>query len=164
MDRIGYFVSVNTSEPGKTMAKATSSSDIRGVTMLNPAFAGNASIDKFDADDNLLKQYDFVGFAGFVPVIDNGRCTVNERCISDDNGTAVPSPNNMGYLVIERIDENHILILVEPQADMLVRIKENITDIENDIAGLNFLPVTELPEDAGENPNTLYLVVDGGDA
>lgn len=131
-DRIGYFVSVDTSEPGKTMVKATSSSDVRGVTMLHPAFAGNASADKYDTDGNLMKQYAYVGFSGFVPVIDNGTCTVNGRCMPADDGTAVPSSNNLGYQVIERIDSTHVLVLVEPQADMMVRIKEDVSQLSEE--------------------------------
>lgn len=134
-DRIGYFVSVDTSEPGKTMVKATSSSDVRGVTMLRPAFAGNASADKYDADGNLLPQYTYVGFAGFVPVIDNGTCEVNGHCMPSDDGTAIPSTNNMGYQVIERIDDTHVMILVEPQADMMVRIKEDVSKLSEEKVG-----------------------------
>lgn len=135
-DRIGYFVSVDTNEPGKTMVKATSTSDVRGVTMLHPAFAGNASADKYDSYGNLLKQYDYVGFAGFVPVIDNGTCEVNGHCMPSDDGTAIPSPNNMGYQVIERIDNTHVLVLVEPQADMMVRIKSDVSQLSEEIANL----------------------------
>ena len=40
-----------------------------------------------------------------------------------DDGTAIPSDNDMGYHVIDRIDDAHILIAVEPGADMLNRIK-----------------------------------------
>lgn len=126
-DRTGYFASVDTSEPGKTMVKATSTSDVRGVTMKQPAFAANASVDKYDSEGNLLRQYDYVCFAGFAPVIDNGTCAVNGRCMPADDGTAVPSSNNMGYQVIERIDDTHVLVLVELQADMMVRIKEDVT-------------------------------------
>lgn len=128
-NRIGYFVAVDTSEPGKTMIKATADSDVRGVTMEHPGFSANASSDKYDADGNLLKQYDYVCFAGFAPVIDNGLCTVNGKCMPADDGTAVPSPNNMGYQVIERIDDTHVLVLVEPQADMMVRIKEDMDEV-----------------------------------
>lgn len=142
-DRIGYFVSVDNSEPGKTMVKATSSSDVHGVTMLHPGFSGNASADKYDSEGNLLKQYDYVGFAGFVPVIDNGTCTVNGRCMPSDDGTAIPSPNNMGYQVIERIDDTHVLILVEPQADMMVRIKEDVTANKKSISELNDKKITK---------------------
>lgn len=130
-DRIGYFVSVDNSEPGKTMIKSTSASDVRGVTIAQPAFAVNASTDKYDAEGNLLPQYSYVCFAGFAPVIDNGTCEVNGRCMAADDGTAVPSINNMGYQVIERIDDSHVLILVEPQVDMMVRIKNEMQNVKS---------------------------------
>ena len=136
-NRIGYFVSVDGTEAGKTMVKATSMSDVRGITMSHPAFAANASADKYDADGNLLKQYDYVGFAGFVPVIDNGTCTVNGRCMPSDDGTAVPSSNNLGYRVIERIDDMRVIVLVEPQSDMIVRIKDDIIQLFDDISNLS---------------------------
>ena len=129
-DRIGYFVSIDTSEPGKTMVKATSTSDVRGVTITRSAFSANASSDKYDEDGNLLSKYNYVCFAGFATVIDNGTCEVNGKCMPADDGTAVPSSNSMGYQVIERIDETHILVLVEPQADMMVRIKDDISDLQ----------------------------------
>ena len=136
-NRIGYFVSVDGTEAGKTMVKATSMSDVRGITMSHPAFAANASADKYDADGNLLKQYDYVGFAGFVPVIDNGTCTVNGRCMPSDDGTAVPSSSNLGYRVIERIDDMRVIVLVEPQSDMIVRIKDDIIQLFDDISNLS---------------------------
>ena len=132
-DRIGYFVSISSCVSGISMSKATSESDIRGVTMERPGFAANATVDKYDSNGNLLQKFNYVGFAGFVPVIDNGTCTVQGRCVSSDEGTAVPSPNNMGYQVIERIDNAHILILVEPQADMLVRIRNDMSTVESKV-------------------------------
>ena len=127
-DRLGYFVSVSKTEDGITMTKATPTSDVRGVTISHPAFSANASDDKFE-NEELKKEYDYVAFAGFGTVIDNGTCTVNGRCMTDDNGCAVPSTNSMGYQVIERVDDNHILILVEPSADMLNRIKSDIDEL-----------------------------------
>ena len=41
----------------------------------------------------------------------------------------MPSPNEQGYQIVERVDANHVLILVEPQADMMVKIQSNIDDI-----------------------------------
>ena len=122
-DRIGYFVAVDMNSPGIMMTKANSSSDVRGVTVKAPAFSGNCTSGKFDKNGELVKQYDFVAVMGLVSVIDNGTCTVSERCMPADDGTAIPSDNDMGYHVIERIDDTHILIAVEPGADMLNRIK-----------------------------------------
>lgn len=125
-DRIGYFVAVDTGTSDITIGKATSTSDVRGVTVSTPAFSGNCSYDKFDDNGNLLKQYSYVAVMGIVPVIDNGTCTVNGRCMPSDDGTAIPSDNNLGYHVIDRIDDIHILITVEPGADMIQRIKNDI--------------------------------------
>lgn len=127
-DRLGYFVSVSKTEDGITITKATSTSGVRGVTISHPAFSANASDDKFE-NEELKKEYDYVAFAGFGTVIDNGTCTVNGRCMPDDNGCAVPSNNSMGYQVIERVDDTHVLILVEPNADMLNHIKTDIDEL-----------------------------------
>ena len=135
-DRIGYFVSIDDSTSGTTMVKSMSTSDVRGVTVSAPAFSGNCADSKFGEDGELLKQYDYVAVMGMVSVIDNGKCTVNGRCMAADDGTAEPSPNNMGYQVIERVDDTHVIIAVEPEADMMVRIKSDVTDVQNDVADL----------------------------
>ena len=69
-----------------------------------------------------------------VKVYDNGTCTIGARCICDDNGCAKPSTNNMGYEVIDRLDENSIQILIEPSGDMLNRIKDDVTVIEGNMS------------------------------
>lgn len=129
--RIGYFVSI----AGTTMVKSKSTSDVRGVTVLAPAFSDNCPKDKFDTDGNLLKKYNYVATMGLVSVVDNGTCTINERCMPDDNGCAIPSTNNMGYKVIDRIDDTHILIVLEPTTDMIQRIKTDIDILNQDIGG-----------------------------
>ena len=132
-NRIGYFVAIDDTTAGTTMVKAKSASDVRGVTVSAPAFSGNCSDDKYDSNGNLLKQYDYVAVMGMVSVIDNGKCTVNGRCMPNDSGTAVPSPNNMGYQVIDRIDSTHVLIAVEPEADMMVRIKSDVGELQKNL-------------------------------
>ena len=130
-DRIGYFVCVDNTTAKMAMRKATEIDDVRGVTITAPAFSGNCSNDKFDSDGNLIAKYSFVAVMGNASVIDNGTCTVNGRCMPTNDGTAIPSPNSMGYQVISRIDATHVLIMVEPQADMLVRIKNDVTQKAN---------------------------------
>lgn len=137
-DRIGYFVCVDNTTAKMTMRKATEIDDVRGVTITAPAFSGNCSNDKFDSDGNLIAKYSFVAVMGNASVIDNGTCTVNGRCMPTNDGTAIPSPNSMGYQVISRIDATHVLIMVEPQADMLVRIKNDVTqkaDLPKTVSG-----------------------------
>ena len=164
-NRIGYFVSVSKTEAGITMVKATSTTDIRGVTVETPAFAAGASSDKFNSEGKLLDKYAFVAFAGFVNVYDNGSCSIGGRCMSDDNGCAIPSSNNMGYEVIDRIDENTIQIIIEPSGDMIQRIKTDITELENVVETntpirltqeeYNALPDTKLTD------NKVYMITDG---
>ena len=135
-NRLGYFIAV--AEVGDNtikIRKATSHDDVRGVSVYNPAFSGNASEDKYGQDGELLPQYNYVGIMGIIPVIDNGRCTVNGRCMPADDGTAVPSSNNMGYAVLERVDATRVLIAVEPAADMVQRIKTDMEALEALIGG-----------------------------
>lgn len=130
-DRLGYFVAI--AEVGDNtikIRKATSTDDVRGVAVYNPAFSGNASRDKYGEDGELLAQYNYIGVMGIVKVIDNGLCSVNGRCMPGNDGTAVPSANNMGYAVLERVDATHVLIAVEPGADMIQRVKTDIEAID----------------------------------
>lgn len=124
-DRIGYFVSLS---DGDNIVKADRNSKVLGVTVESPGFSNNFTKDKYDENCNLLQQYDYVNFLGYSIVIDNNTCTVNGRCIPGDDGTAIPSNSDSGYRVIERIDDNRILILVEPQEDEIHRVKEVVLD------------------------------------
>lgn len=128
-DRAGYFVCFDHDSEGFTVKKAGVDDDVRGVSITNPAFASNVTPDKYDDKGLLLPKYTYIGWTGFVPIIDKGRCTAGGRCMPDSDGTAKPSSNNMGYQVIERIDDSRVLILVEPQGDMIQRIRTDITDI-----------------------------------
>lgn len=130
--RIGYFVTAEESDITEEvlMVKATAGSDIRGVTMESPGFAANAGDYKFDEKGELLPQYDYVGFSGFIPIIDNGLCSVNGWCKCGDNGTAIPADGATGFRVIERVDETHVLILVEPQGSIATLIEKD-TQIVN---------------------------------
>lgn len=159
-NRLGYFVAIAEVGDNTTkIRKATSADDVRGVTVYNPAFSGNAAKAKYGADGELLPQYNYVGIMGIIPVIDNGRCSVNGRCMPADDGTAVPSTNNMGYAVLERVDATHVLIAVEPGADMVQRIRTDMEALERQIAGggggSGLPPVTE--SDNGK----ILKVVDG---
>ena len=154
-NRLGYFVSI--AEVGDNtikIRKATSEDDVRGVSVYNPAFSGNASKDKYGADGELLPQYNYIGVMGIVKIIDNGRCSVNGRCMPSDDGTAIPSTNNMGYAVLERVDERHVLIAVEPGADMIQRVKADIKAIEEQIENGDF--------GGGGSPTISVQEIEGG--
>ena len=133
-DRTGYFVCADVPVHGIVMKKATSTDDVKGVTISAPAFAGNYSKDKVDANGNLLPKYSYVAIIGFVPVRDNGTCEVGGRCMPDDNGCAIPSSNSMGYQVVNRIAPDKVLIIIEPNGDMVQRIKTKVNDIQSNTA------------------------------
>ena len=135
-DRTGYFVCANVPVNGIVMKKATSTDDVKGVSILAPAFAGNYSKDKVDSNGNLLPKYSYVAIIGFVPVRDNGTCEVGGRCMPDDNGCAIPSSNSMGYQVINRIDDNRVLIIIEPNGDMVQRVKTKINALQENVENI----------------------------
>lgn len=127
-DRIGYFVTSDNSKSSANIVKANSTSNIRGVTVEKPGFTANAGEYKFDSEGNLLFKYNYVLNSGIVTVRDNGKCVVGSTCMSNDAGIAIPSTNEMGYNVISRIDESHIIIYIEPQGNTMVKLKN---DMEN---------------------------------
>lgn len=133
-NRLGYFVAI--AEVGDNtikIRKATSTDDVRGVSVYNPAFSGNASKNKYGADGELLPQYNYIGVMGIVSVIDNYCCEVGGRCMPADDGTAKKSDNNMGYAVLERVDNKHVLIAIEPGADMIQRVKKDVEALETQL-------------------------------
>ena len=129
-DRTGYFVCIADDVHGTGMRKAKPTDDVRGVVVTQPAFAGGATADKFDENGQLLPKYDYVGIMGLVAVIDDGSCVVNERCMPNDEGIATASNNNLGYHVIERLDRRSVLIAIEPNGDMVQRIKTEVEELQ----------------------------------
>ena len=142
-DRIGYFVCIDNNTPGTTMRKATSSDDIRGVTVASPAFAGGCSSDKYvntessdsdadpDADSraDLLPQYDYVAVMGIVPIIDDGTCVINGRCMPNESGIATHVSGDHGYRVMDRIDTTHVLVAVEPGTDFQYKLSMEVASV-----------------------------------
>lgn len=141
-ERIGYFVGADTEHSAGMIKKATSHSDIRGVSMAAPGFASNSPSGRYNDDGSLLPQYCYVGLMGFAPVIDNGRCAVNDRCMPGEDGTAVKDPTGNGFLVVERIDESHVLILIDPDADLILKISDMVEDAVSKSTSLKFENVT----------------------
>lgn len=123
-DRVGYFVCANPNNPH--IIKGTANDDIMGVTVSAPAFAGNCSSDKFDSNGALLPKYSYVVTTGFVSVIDNGTCTVGNRCMATSDGTAGPVDGNYGYLVMGRVDASHVTIFVDPSITAQYKVKNYI--------------------------------------
>ena len=128
-DRTGYFVSIDPTVPGPEIKIAASTEDVRGAIMRNPGFSANATKDKFDANGELSPKYAYVGIMGLVPIIDKGRCTINQKCMPADDGTAIPANSDFGYQVADRIDENTVLVVIEPNADAINRIYAEMAKI-----------------------------------
>ena len=125
-DRAGYFVCVDLNNPGINIRKGTANDEVTGVTVSAPAFAGNCSSDKFDSNGALLPKYSYVVVTGIVSVIDNGTCTVGNRCMPISDGTAGPVDGNYGYLVMRRVDARHVLIFVDPSVTAQYKVKNYI--------------------------------------
>ena len=156
-DRIGYFVCFDVPTSGIIMRKANADDDVKGVTVSNPSFAGNCTKDKFDENGKLLPQYEYVGVIGLVPVHDNGQCVVGERCVPADDGLAAPSPNDKGYQVVERYNENMILIAVEPNGDMVYRLQEQIYALSGASGGSGISAIVEEINAGGLDYGIYYI-------
>lgn len=131
-DRVGYFVCIDTNEPGVMIRKGNSNDGIKGVTVTAPAFSGNCSDDKFDENGFLLSNYSYVAITGIVKVIDNGDCIVGERCMPTSDGTAGPISGDYGYLVLNRVDDTHVLISIDPSIAAQYKFKKYIdTEYKN---------------------------------
>ena len=117
---------VRLTDGGNKISLATSNADICGVTTDSAAFVENYGV---------VSDYTaLVGTLGVVTVIDNGTCTVGDTCMSDDNGYATPSSNNMGYRVMERVDATKVKVAVKPNDDMIQRIKTDVATLNSGLA------------------------------
>lgn len=112
-NRVGYFVGINNTG---NIFKAGTNTIIRGVTVSAASFSTGC------ADNSAISPaYAYVALIGIVSIIDNGTCTVGERCMPGTNGTAIPADGSYGYLVIHRIDDAHVQIVLEPGVDYQYR-------------------------------------------
>jgi len=125
-DRIGYFVAADMERSAAMVKKADAESEVWGVSMAAPGFASNGGSTRYDDQSNLISSYCYVGLMGFAPVIDNGTCTVNGRCSPGADGSAVPDTTGNGYLVVERVDDIHVLILLEASSSAKKYVQDHM--------------------------------------
>lgn len=116
--RDGYFVAINLTNAPKVEI-ANSKSDIAGVSVAKAAF-----VESYTSTSESNKAYTLVATMGLADVIDNGKCTVGHKCVPSDTGTAVPSTDGTGYLVVSRTDSTHVKIAVMPNADAIQRLRQ----------------------------------------
>lgn len=58
-------------------------------------------------------EWDAVGTHGQLVVLDDGSCEINGYCAVADNGAATKADGKTEYRVIERLDDNHIRIVIK---------------------------------------------------
>lgn len=132
--RYGYFVNVTYGDNGLTIKKATSTNDVYGVVVDRLGFAANCPDDRLASTGYLTTDYGFICCSGFATVIDNGRCTVGGMCVPNSDGTAIPTTNTVGFKVLDRVDNTHILIFTEPSMGIINYINTINTNISNHLA------------------------------
>ena len=134
-DRIGYFVSISYDTYNKSLIvnKATSINDVYGVAVDKAGIALNCDESKLDNDGDLMLKYAYVCTSGFATVIDNGKCTVGQMCVPNSLGTAVASDDSVGYKVVSRIDDRHVLIFVDPCMQAINNFQGNVDNVKNSL-------------------------------
>ena len=145
-DRCGYFVTVAEYDDGLIIDKSKYPYDVCGIVVRNAGFVSNCTEDKLDKYGQLLSKYAYVCTSGIVPVKDNGKCVPGQMCkpsvampysIAVPVSTANKYSEYIGYRVISRIDDNHILIFFDPSVQMVEdlshTIKSDLADIDSHI-------------------------------
>lgn len=137
-DRLYRFVTIvgNNREIGI----ANSTSQIVGTSNLidNVGFLGNY-IEGVESDTS--KAIVSILGCSYVKTNDN-TIVANDRVMSDDNGYAVKSSNNLGYRVLKVVERGLLEIVVSPNTDLIQRVKAH--DDEQDENFKNYYNKTEV--------------------
>jgi hypothetical protein len=119
-DRLYRFVTIV--GDNREIGIANSTSQIVGTSnkMENVGFLGNYTQG---AESDTSKVVVSILGVAFVKTNDN-TIVANDRVMSDDNGYAVKSTNDLGYRVLSVFEDGLLEIVVSPNTDMIQRIKE----------------------------------------
>lgn len=130
-DRSYWFVSARYDKYNDRLVinKATSLNNVYGVAVREAGFVSNCNEDKLGSNGMLLQQYAYVCVSGFAKVKDNGSCVAGGMCEPNNRAIAVPSSNLAGYKVIDRVDDNHILIFVDPSMKTINEFQDTIESL-----------------------------------
>jgi hypothetical protein len=125
-DRLYRFVTVV--GDSREVDIANSTSQIVGTSNIkaNVGFLGNYTEG---AENDTTKTIVSILGVSYVKTNDN-TIMPNDRVMSDDNGYAVKSTNNLGYRVLKVVEPGLLEIIVSPNSDMIQRIK---TDMESKV-------------------------------
>ena len=77
--------------------------------VLNPDYDPNQKY----VPRNERPEWDPVGMLGKLVVIDDGTCEINGYCVPSKGGIATKSETKIGYKVLNRLDNTHILVLIK---------------------------------------------------
>lgn len=146
-DRLSRFVTLGAD--GISIASSDSASIGVSVQKADVGFIGGYA----DGDENNSSKA-IVSIIGVAHVKTNDNSIVaNDLVMSDDNGYAIKSTNNLGYRVLKVVSNGLLEIVVSPNTDMIQRIK-------TDLGGLKFKSLTQAEYDAlsTKDANTIYLV------
>lgn len=126
-DRLYRFVSINVTNGGGNYIQIADSDDyITGVTTNHAGFIGN-----YSEGDLLDNSKAIVGLLGILTVKTNdSSISVNDKVMSGDNGYAVKSSNELGYRVLEVLDDGKLKIAFASNIDMIQRIKTDVINLE----------------------------------
>lgn len=130
----GYFISVIFDDEYKRcVRKATSLNDVYGVSVDNPGFVSNCNDYKLDAFGNPLPEYTYVCSFGFASVIDDGTCSIGGMCVPNSDGIATSTTSTVGYNVIDRIDDTHVFIFVNPSMGTFNGLQSEVYEINSNL-------------------------------
>lgn len=139
-DRLGRFVTLGAD--GISIASSDSATIGVSVQKADVGFIGGYA----DGDENNSSKA-IVSIMGVANVKTNDNSIVaNDRVMSDNNGYAIKSTNNLGYRVLKVISSGLLEIVVSPNTDMVQRIRTDMQSVEADVESLR----TEM-QNAGGN-------------
>lgn len=132
-DRLYRFVTIEGNN--REIGIANSTDQIVGTSNVisNIGFLGN--YHENDENDPTKVIVSILGVS-YVKTGDN-TIVANDRVMSDDNGYAVKSSNNIGYRVLRVVETGLLEIVIFPNTDMIQRIRTKIIEVENSIVTLD---------------------------
>ena len=89
------------------------------MTVAPTGFASNCDGDKLDSSGELLPKYAYVCSSGCVSVIKQSSAAITDVCVPNSSGIAVKPSNNVGFKVIDEIDNTHLFIFIDPSVGVL---------------------------------------------
>lgn len=107
-NRIGRFVAYENNS--NKIILATSDSYVAGVS------------EDYNGSHTMVK----VNPIGISVVEDNGTLVEGDICIPSNDGKAIKSSNNIGYKVLERVDDTHIHVFVTPSSGSDYMVNGNL--------------------------------------